>query len=73
MSSARVVKQEKLYIHTVSDAARFASLQPGAQGYCLKARGTIVNGATGARINFTHDQIYSPPAPCDNAALKNQR
>jgi hypothetical protein len=32
MSSARVVKQEKLYIYTVSDAARFASLQPGAQG-----------------------------------------
>jgi hypothetical protein len=44
-----------------------------AQGYCLKARGTIVNGATGARINFTHDQVYSPPAPCDNAALKDQR
>jgi hypothetical protein len=36
-------------------------------GYCLKATGTITVGANGAVVNFQHDQIWYPPAPCNNS------
>jgi hypothetical protein len=41
-------------------------------GYCLKATGTITVGANGAVVNFQHDQIWYPPAPCTNQYLGAQ-
>ncbi|GAA2786379.1 hypothetical protein [Crossiella cryophila] len=40
--------------------------------YCLSATGTIKVGANGAVVNFRHEQIWYPPAPCANSFLGNQ-
>lgn len=37
------------------------------EGYCLDARGTIVEEKGGPEITFRHRQVWSPPAPCGNA------
>ncbi|MBP2478644.1 hypothetical protein JOF53_007516 [Crossiella equi] len=40
-----------------------------AQPYCLVATGVITVGANGAKVNFRHEQIWYPPAPCTNSYL----
>ncbi|NLU67145.1 hypothetical protein [Streptomyces sp. HNM0574] len=43
-----------------------------AEGYCLDAKGTVQEEKGGKKINFRHRQVWSPPAPCENARYKDQ-
>ncbi|MGH8876675.1 MAG: hypothetical protein ACRD0P_04920 [Stackebrandtia sp.] len=43
-----------------------------AEGYCLRAKGTITVEANGAVVNFEHEQRWSPPKPCENSHLGQQ-
>jgi hypothetical protein len=40
--------------------------------YCLDARGTIRNTATGQVVRFRHVQQWGPPRSCSNAYHRNQ-
>ena len=42
------------------------------EGYCLDARGTIVEEKGGPEITFRHRQVWSPPAPCSNATYPDR-
>ncbi|MFI7641552.1 hypothetical protein [Nonomuraea sp. NPDC049400] len=43
-----------------------------AQGYCLKAWGTLTEQSSGKVVDFGHTQIWSPPAPCSNRYLSGK-
>ncbi|MDT0446687.1 hypothetical protein [Streptomyces johnsoniae] len=43
-----------------------------AEGYCLDARGTIVEEDGGPEITFRHRQVWSPPAPCANSVFPDR-
>jgi len=40
--------------------------------YCLDAKGTITEESSGKTFHFRHRQVWSPPAPCENAYIKDR-
>lgn len=42
------------------------------EAYCLEATGVIVEESSGIEIDFSHTQIWSPPAPCSNDYYTDQ-
>jgi hypothetical protein len=42
------------------------------EAYCLEAVGVIVEESSGIEIDFSHTQIWSPPAPCANEYYTDQ-
>jgi hypothetical protein len=51
---------------------RYVQWEIPDEAYCLKAWGVIVEESSGIEIDYSHTQIWSPPAPCSNDYHSNR-